>query len=198
MPGQNRKKQDVFRVTSAEQLRALQSPARVRLMETLLDLDQATAGDLADKSGMTRGAAHHHLKVMEHIGLVSRCGERPGTRRPETLYRLAARDIVVDRSASDPAMRQEMARGARLMLQRAQRDVESRLLKGGDNRETLRLTRDMARLRKRDLLQLRSMLDKVDQFLRDRDLPNGQGIRISLTIAMSEVECGRGQACSRA
>lgn len=49
---------------------------------------EATAGDLADRLGVTTNAIRAHLATLERDGLVREVGKRPGVRKPETLYAL--------------------------------------------------------------------------------------------------------------
>lgn len=67
--------------------RFLQS-TRGRIVQLLRERDR-TVNDLAAATGVTPNAIRAHLPALEREGLVRASGQRPGVRRPETLYTLA-------------------------------------------------------------------------------------------------------------
>ena len=58
-----------------------------RLVQLLRERDQS-ARELAAGLGLTTNAVRAHLPALEREGLVQTSGQRPGVRRPETLYGL--------------------------------------------------------------------------------------------------------------
>ena len=54
----------------------------------LLRTEARTADDIATKLGLTRSAVRIQIAAMEHDGVVTKIGKRPGTTRPSHLYGL--------------------------------------------------------------------------------------------------------------
>lgn len=60
---------DVLVVRAPEQLKALADELRSRIVILLRERAQSTTG-LAEKLGLPKGTVSHHLKVLEHAGLI--------------------------------------------------------------------------------------------------------------------------------
>jgi DNA-binding transcriptional ArsR family regulator len=116
-------------VLSAAQTDALISPPRLEIVEGLSVLGRASARDLAAHLGRSPGSVYHHLSTLRHAGLINEVARRPGRRRPEGVFALAAPTLAVAAdSRSGSAAR--MIRTLKAVLRQAARDVESALAVG--------------------------------------------------------------------
>ena len=79
--------------TTRASLQALSHPLRVRILDALREPDSAAA--VARRLGEARQKVNYHLKELERSGLVVRTGERRNGNFVESLYRAAARTLVV-------------------------------------------------------------------------------------------------------
>jgi DNA-binding transcriptional ArsR family regulator len=62
-------------------LRAMAHPARIRIYEILIELKQATVGQLASKAGIAVGSASYHVQHLGEAGLVREVEDPQGDRR---------------------------------------------------------------------------------------------------------------------
>lgn len=99
------------------------SPARLELIEAVDAAGPVSARALARRLRRSAGSVYHHLRILEHAGLVRRSGFRPARRRPEALYVLTARRHAAGpRAAGHPP-----AAVLRAALRQAGRDAERAL-----------------------------------------------------------------------
>jgi DNA-binding transcriptional ArsR family regulator len=83
----------VLTIDDPEALQALSHPLRVRILDALRKPDSAAA--VARRLGEARQKVNYHLKELERSGLVVAAGERRSGNFVESLYRSAARTLVV-------------------------------------------------------------------------------------------------------
>jgi DNA-binding transcriptional ArsR family regulator len=96
-PGMAQRRQsggDLDLVDEAAAARAALSPIRRRLLERLAE--PASAAGLGEALDLPRQQVRHHLKVLEAAGLIVEAGKRQKRGFSETLYVVAARDLVID------------------------------------------------------------------------------------------------------
>ncbi len=97
---------DVARVTTPEQFKALGHPMRHRLLFALGQEGQATISQLAAALGSNKGNIAHHLKVLAAAGLVRPAGTRQVRGGTEQYYQRASRGLAYDNAAiTDVALR---------------------------------------------------------------------------------------------
>lgn len=84
---------DVARVTTPEQFKALGHPVRHRLLFALGQGGQATISQLAAALGSNKGNIAHHLKVLTDAGLAVPAGTRQVRGGTERYYRRAHRAL---------------------------------------------------------------------------------------------------------
>jgi len=91
---------DVARVTTPEQFKALGHPMRHRLLFALGQEGQATISQLAAALGSNKGNIAHHLKVLAAAGLVRPAGTRQVRGGTEQYYQRASRGLKYDDAAT--------------------------------------------------------------------------------------------------
>jgi len=84
---------DLRTIDDPEALQALSHPLRVRILDALREPDSAAA--VARRLGEARQKVNYHLKELERCGLVVAAGERRAGNFVESLYRSAARTLVL-------------------------------------------------------------------------------------------------------
>ena len=72
------------------QLKALVSPVRQDIVDTLQTLGTASTTDLAEQLGRPADGLYYHVRALLKAGLVVPAGTRPQGGRNEALYRTAA------------------------------------------------------------------------------------------------------------
>ena len=68
-------------VTSADTLRAMASPIRMRILGTLRVNGEQTVGSISEQLGEAPGAISYHLGQLAHAGLVKKVESPDGDRR---------------------------------------------------------------------------------------------------------------------
>lgn len=90
---------DIARITTPEQFKALGHPMRHRLLFAL-GQGQATISQLAATLGSNKGNIAHHLKVLAAAGLVRPAGTRQVRGGTEQYYQRASRGLKYDNAAT--------------------------------------------------------------------------------------------------
>ena len=121
-------------VLTPAQARALASPSRLEIVEAFGAIGRASARELAAHLGRSPGAVYHHIRALEHAGVVREVARRPGPRRPEAVYAPAAGRLAV---AAGPRLGDQQAavRALKAVLRQAARDADGMFGRGV---ETLR------------------------------------------------------------
>lgn len=83
-----------FHVTTAEQLRAVSSLTRHRIM-AVLRFEPATITQIAGRVGLAKGSSSYHVRLLERAGLVKVVRTRKVRGVTERYYTMAARSIVL-------------------------------------------------------------------------------------------------------
>ena len=96
------------------QWKAISSPIRLELLALAEAEQPCSIGDLARASGRRATGLYRHVRILATAGLFEPCGQRPGPRRPEQLYRvspIAGRFglALAEESAAERYLRVEMA-----------------------------------------------------------------------------------------
>lgn len=99
-----------YRVERPEELRALESPARLQIVDTVAALGPSSVADVARHLGAKRESLYFHLKKLEEVGLLRVVGERGSGRRSEALYDTPGREIAVPHRPGDEASAESHAR----------------------------------------------------------------------------------------
>lgn len=91
-------------VTSADTLRAMASPIRMRILGTLRVNGEQTVGSISEQLGEAPGAISYHLGQLAHAGLVKKVESPDGDRTEELVEGLSKRH------SSGEARRKEQCR----------------------------------------------------------------------------------------
>ncbi|WP_370112396.1 helix-turn-helix domain-containing protein [Streptacidiphilus sp. MAP12-33] len=91
---------DVFEVETDEQLRAVGSLARHRVLRVLRD-GPATITQIAERLGIAKGSSNHHVKVLAKAGLIHVVETRQVRGVTERYYAIVAKAIKLPRAAGD-------------------------------------------------------------------------------------------------
>jgi DNA-binding transcriptional ArsR family regulator len=107
-------------VLTTAQVRALASPARLEILEAFDAIGRASARELAAHLGRSPGAVYHHVRALEHAGIVREVARRPGPRRPQAIYApltgplaVAAGQRLEDQEAAALALKAALRQAAR-------------------------------------------------------------------------------------
>jgi len=172
-----------YLIRTPAQLRVLNSPQRWSIVELLMDRGPRTAASIAADVGLSAQAAHYHIGRLVDIGLVKRTGTRRTGARPEAVFRIAASDVILAPARDTGAFRREKARGARLFLRRAEREIAASI-ESGEPLERVRITRDAASLSDRDLERLNALLMEIHELMGRAHAPDEPN-RVALTVALA-------------
>lgn len=172
------------------QVRALAGPLQHQIVAVLEREGPSSARELAIHVGKGAEILYYHLRKLEAVGVIRTVDQRPTTRRPERVFMLAARELVLDPDSRRPAFLTALASLQRSLLAMATR-LYARAIsdpvsvrKGA--RRNLCVIQQYGRLRPRDLAELNRRLEAIAEFVAERD---DQSVRnfVSLTISMSPV-----------
>ena len=90
----------VFRVETDQQLHAVGSLARHRVLRVLRD-GPATVTQIADRLGIAKGSSHYHVRVLAKAGLIRLVETRKVRGVEERYYAMAATAIELPESGPD-------------------------------------------------------------------------------------------------
>lgn len=90
--------QDTYLIESPEQALALLNPVRGEIVVRLVE--PASAAEVARMLGDTPQRINYHLKTLEKVGLVRRCGTRQVRNLVEVLFQAIAKSFVLAESLS--------------------------------------------------------------------------------------------------
>ncbi|MYZ10024.1 helix-turn-helix domain-containing protein [Streptomyces sp. SID2999] len=85
---------EAFHVTTDEQLRAVSSLTRHRIMG-VLRFEPATITQIAERVGLAKGSSSYHVRLLERAGLVRVVRTRKVRGVTERYYAMAARSVVL-------------------------------------------------------------------------------------------------------
>ena len=116
-------------VLTPAQARALASPSRLEIVEAFGAIGRASARELAAHLGRSPGAVYHHVRALEHAGVIREVARRPGPRRPEAVYAPAAGRLAVA-AGHRLGDQQAAVRALKAVLRQATRDADGLFVRG--------------------------------------------------------------------
>lgn len=119
MPGRRRE----YGIRRADQLEALTSPVRSRLLDVAAQLGACSVAELGEALGRAPSTLYRHIAILEGVGLLRRVGERKAVKHEEALYRAPARAIRISDAVGTPRLRAALARLYDALLRGAARGV---------------------------------------------------------------------------
>ena len=175
-------------IRTPRQVRAMAGPLQNEILATLESLGPSSARQIAEHLGIAPESLYYHLRRLRTAGLLVEQGKRATVRRPETLFSLAAGELVLDPANQQPAFLAALADVQRSLLSMATR-LYGRALRRGNairsgRRRNLCVIQQNARLGPRDLAELNRKLEDVAAFMASHDTPAVEGF-LSVTISMS-------------
>jgi predicted ArsR family transcriptional regulator len=160
--------EDVLLVRDPEQLRALGGELRARII-TLLNERAASTTELAATLGIAKGTAAHHLKVLEHAGLIRVVATRRIRAVTERYYGRVARLFVLQIDDTTKGFVSGGALAAAMLRNAAEEilpaDVEAARVTAGLSH---------ARLRPTDARRIGKRLNRIFAAIADADDPEGE------------------------
>lgn len=165
-------------ILTADQLRALASPARNEVFSRLCSLEQASVGELARSLGRSPESVHYHVKGLLEVGLAREAFKRAGVKKPESVYEPVSRRLRLPRQ-DEPEIaelsRRAVAAGVRQMLRGFLEASEA----AGADRRGFQVIRANLRLKPEDAEEFFRMLNAASEFAREREVADG--VRMSWT-----------------
>jgi DNA-binding transcriptional ArsR family regulator len=174
-----------------EQLEALSSEPRRRIVEVLAEGDALSIADIAARTGQPVTRLYRHIQQLLAVGLVVEAGQRPAKRRPEATYALRARRLSSAAAVGSPAGQRVFARTAARYAAGTARAMSQAVAEGrarlGTDRANLAcahlmLTLDRERL---GLLQraIADVLAKAQEWSTASDPSDTEAIELTLLLA---------------
>ena len=177
-------------IKTVEELKALRSPTRLRLLTLLRKFGEASVSILADRIGIKAESLYYHVNVLQANGLIISVRERVTGRRPETIYAPAAPHFRIDRKNREPEFLEALLGIYRSQIRYAERNVESSLLaeiEGSGARSNTDVRQYEVALRPFKADRMKRLIGTLDDFLVEADDPKGDEI-YTLTIVISRNE----------
>ena len=175
-------------IGTPRQVRAMAGALQNQVLATLERLGPSSAREVAEHLDLQAESLYYHLRRLVAAGLLVEAGQRPTRRRPETLYAVPGRELILDPDNQHPAFLEALARVQRSLLSMATRLYARALRRGtgirSGRRRNLCVIQQNARLGARDQAVLNRKLEDVASFMAAHDNPDVAAF-VSLTISMS-------------
>ena len=179
-----------FVLSRPEQLTALASPVRSRIIESLAVAGPSSVRQIATRLGRAPEALYYHIRWLIDVGLVVLEGKRKVGRRAEAVYRIIATRLVLDTKQRSKAYIEAMAATCSAMLRLAERNYQAAVDRGGfaleGPKRTLMVRRYTPHLDRVGLAQLNRLLDRVAQMY-DGQFEANSGDHYAVTIVLSQL-----------
>jgi DNA-binding transcriptional ArsR family regulator len=125
-----RRRPRTLRVDGVEALRALASPVRMEILNSLAGVGPASIAELARLLGRAPNSLYHHMEILVDRGLVVEAGTRPRGANTEQLYHAAAEQVGLRHDPADPERSSAIADAMAGNLKAAERDFRVALCEG--------------------------------------------------------------------
>lgn len=173
-------------ISTPAQVRALASPVRTAIIESLLVLGPSTIKSIAARLGRSPESLYHHARILEAAGLIRVHAVRPTAKTRHTVYALVSTRLRLDRSKTSAAMRRARAAAIASMLASTTRRARAAATQGLDEHATakrLRVETVIVPLDQAALAELHARIDALWAFLRTNTNPDAPPT--ALTIALT-------------
>jgi DNA-binding transcriptional ArsR family regulator len=179
-----------FVLRRPEQLAALASPVRSRIIESLAVDGPSSVRQIATRLDRPPEALYYHIRGLVDVGLVVLEGKRKVGRRAEAVYRMIAMRLVLDTKQRSKAYIDAMAGTCSAMLRLAERNYRAAVDRGGfaldGPQRSLMVRRYAPRLDRAGLAQLNRLLDRVAEMYDEQYAATG-GDPYAVTIVLSQL-----------
>jgi len=175
-------------IRDPEQLKALRTPIRHRVLNTVVERGRCTVGQIAESLEWKAESLYYHVNALVKVGLLRPVEQIKGRFRSETLFEAVAPKIVLDRDNRSSGYLAAVRDVYRAALRAAERDLENALAaerKGKGPRRNAMLRQFNVRLSAADLKRLESMLDQISDFLAEHE-HSATCDQVSLTVVLSK------------
>ncbi|NNE43370.1 MAG: helix-turn-helix transcriptional regulator [Gemmatimonadetes bacterium] len=162
-------------VTDPKTIRALASPLRMEILQTLDPAKPMTIAEIAEQLGKPRGSLYYHVRKLIEIGVVVEAEQRLSGRRYESLYTVAAERLAVGADPASPTGRAASEKLVLSMLRQVGREFQDALHSGDldeEGEEFQAGRRQRAWLTPADLEQLQKAFDRIEKICTRRE-PGG-------------------------
>ena len=182
-----RKRLKTLRISDPRQLRAIRTPFRQELLESVARLGPSSVKELAGALNRSPASLYYHLHALEKAGLVASKKWGAGEGRTDTTYEAVADRIMVDRTVRSPAFARALVDLHRAALNQADREIEDALgkerIEGTKEGDAVMLLRLTSCLSSTDAREARRRLRDLARFLSDHAEEGGDET-LSLTAAL--------------
>lgn len=178
---------DRLDVRRLDQIEALASPIRSKILLALSHRGPASAREIAARVGLRPNSIHYHLRALVEADLVRVREKRSIGPRSEAVYEAVARVLRVDRRKRSHRFLAAMKKAIRAGLRLAEREFEAALgeerFATGTRRRELQFQQQDVRLRPADLREFLRRLDDARQFATEHHDPErGRWLTITTMI----------------
>ncbi len=173
-------------IERVDQLQAMASPVRHRIVAALETSGPATAKELAALLGTVPESIYYHLDQLIDVDLIFIAGSESTARRPAKLYDLAARDWEVRLDEASAGYRAAYGEMGGALLRWADRSHRAALQdpavrQSGPQRERS-LAQFHARLSPAGLEKVNGLLEELESTLADHEDPSGEAYAITCVV----------------
>jgi len=183
------RKPKILHISEPRQIRALRTPLRQDILQTMSQLKSTSVKELASALGRPPASLYYHVHELEGAGLIRKKASRRSGTKTETVYEPAAEQIRIDRTKRTKGFVEALNDLHRATLSQATREVTAALSAEGPGETSdtsLMLVRLSARLSRDDVRKARQMLESLAAFMAEHDR-HGKGETFSLTAAIAKL-----------
>ena len=175
------------------QIRALTSPVRQEIVDTVQALRRCSVADIARQLGRPVDGLYYHVRTLLRADLLRTDGTRPGTKRPEALYCTASprHNMQLHYDPEDRRNVREVCRAVGGMLRVTERDFAAAFRPGlavcSGPARNLRAARGKVWLSRDDLREVNTLLEQLTEILERPARPGSDRLH-ACTYVLAPVE----------
>lgn len=183
-------------IADPKQIRALASPVRQEVVDTVQALGPCSVAEIAAELGRPADGLYYHVRALLRVGLLVEAGERSAGRRCERLYATPSgeRGMQLRYAPGDPENVEAVTRVVGGMLRVTQRDFSVALRSGRVVVEGPRRDLWAARMKgwfsDAELEEVHDLLDRLRELLERPRRDDGQRLH-ALTFVLAPVAASR-------
>ena len=175
-------------IETSKQLKEIARPVRNEIRLALEMLKEATIADLGLHLGRSAESLYYHVRKLESVGLVVKCGEQIKYSQKESIYRLCNKRVRVNTEVRQKSFVQTLVNGTRTLLRYAERCLanglkhDETILKG--RVRECRLIQVTTRLSRSQVIEVNEKMLELEKFLEEAS-SNTEEKQFLVTIAFS-------------
>jgi DNA-binding transcriptional ArsR family regulator len=177
-------------IKTVEELKALRSPTRLRLLTLLRRHGEASVSILADRIGIKLESLYYHVHVLQKAGLIVAARERVTGRRPETIYAPVAPHFRIDDKNRDPDFLRALLAMYQSQIRHAERGLDTALqseIEASGPRTSTYVRQYEVTMRSFKADRLRRLIGTIDDFMVDSDDPKGiENYTLTITLSRND------------